>query len=383
MKIDPHKHKEKYLRWKEKTKEGIPNITRGNSDIIKQFLNDMERGMNVAKGSKKGARSFIRLNTLRDRLIYLSKNFELRLSLDLLNKINEGQLHTFFTEMRNGQIRRKDGGEYKSVADYVKTFKAFWHWYIKTQKKEGKEIPDICIDLDTQREKPKWVYLTEEQVRKLCNNAKYEYKVLMMFLFDSGIRSPTELVNVRVSDISNDCKNLNIRDEISKTFGRKINLMLCSDLLKEYIKDKGLKETDCLFRISPPVTNYYLRRLAERVLGNEESLAGEKYSKLTMYDFRHNSACYWLPRYKSESALKYRFGWKKSEMVHYYTELLGMKDTINEEDMLIDITKTEIEKRLERSEREKELLQEKMRTMEIQMEKIMELTNQLHRKIEN
>ncbi len=145
MKIDPHKHKEKYLRWKEKTKEGIPNITRGNSDIIKQFLNDMERGMNVAKGSKKGARSFIRLNTLRDRLIYLSKNFELRLSLDLLNKVNEEQLHTFFTEMRNGQIRRKDGEEYKSVADYVKTFKAFWHWYIKMQKKEGKETDESIL----------------------------------------------------------------------------------------------------------------------------------------------------------------------------------------------------------------------------------------------
>ena len=60
-----------------------------------------------------------------------------------------------------------------------------------------------------------------------------------------------------------------------------------------------------------------------------------------------------------------------------------MTDTINEEDILIDINKTEIEKRLERSEREKELLQEKMRTLELQMAKIMELTNHLHRKIEN
>ena len=83
-------------------------------------------------------------------------------------------------------------------------------------------------------------------------------------------------------------------------------------------------------------------------------------SNLTMYDFRHCSCCYWLPRYKSESALKYRFGWKKSDKIHYYSELLGMKDTIREEDMLIDLTKTEIEKRLLMTERENEILKEKL-----------------------
>jgi len=31
-------------------------------------------------------------------------------------------------------------------------------------------------------------------------------------------------------------------------------------------------------------------------------------------------------------------------MIHYYTEFLGMKDTITEEDMYIDITKTDLEK---------------------------------------
>lgn len=382
MKIDPHKHKERYFNWKEKTREGIPDISRADSDIIKQFLEDMGRGINITKGTKKGARSYIRLNTLRDRLIFLSKRLKEKFTINL-TEATEEQLHSFFGEMRNGQIRRLDGQEYKSIADYVKTFKSFWNWFIKIQKKQGREIPDICTDLDTKRDKPQWVYLTEEQIRKLCNNAKYEYKVLIWFLFDSGIRSPTELVNIRVSDLSQDCKNLHIREEISKTFGRKINLMLCSEMLKEYIKDKGLGIGDYIFPINPYITNTYLKRLGEKVLGDSESLGGEKYSKITMYDFRHNSACYWLPRYKSESALKYRFGWKKSEMIHYYTELLGMKDTINEEDMLIDITKTEIEKRLERSEREKELLQEKMRTLELQMAKIMELTNHLHRKIEN
>ena len=56
-----------------------------------------------------------------------------------------------------------------------------------------------------------------------------------------------------------------------------------------------------------------------------------------------------------------KYGWKKSEKIHYYSEFLGMKDTITEEDMLIDVIKTEIEKRLTKSERENEILQERLK----------------------
>ncbi|MEK6850388.1 MAG: hypothetical protein AABX85_02340 [Nanoarchaeota archaeon] len=36
MKIDPYKHKEKYLSWKEKNKELIAKITPENSDITQK-----------------------------------------------------------------------------------------------------------------------------------------------------------------------------------------------------------------------------------------------------------------------------------------------------------------------------------------------------------
>ena len=65
-----------------------------------------------------------------------------------------------------------------------------------------------------------------------------------------------------------------------------------------------------------------------------------------MLDFRHASCCFWLSIYKSENALKYKFGWKKSDKIHYYSEFLGMKDTINEDDLYIDVTKTELEKEI-------------------------------------
>jgi len=341
MKIDPYKHKEQYLKWKDKAQEkGIGDITPHNSKIIIQYLVDMENGINVAASSIKGSRSYIRLNTLRQKLRFFALKFQKLYNLSKITEISEDQLCRFFSDMRKGAIRKQNGAIYQSTAYFVKNFKSFWHWWMKVNRKQGKEIKDITLDLDTRTDKPRWVYLSEKQVMKLCNNSLFRYKVLIMFLFDTGIRSPTELMNIKVSDLYNDFKELHIRDEISKTFGRKIKLMLCSSLIKEFVESKNLKQEDYIFQITPLAVNQYLKRLGKRVLGDKPSLAGQKYSELTMYDFRHCSCCYWLPRYKSESALKFRFGWKKSDKIHYYSEMLGMKDTISEDDMLLDVPKT-------------------------------------------
>lgn len=384
MKIDIYKSKERYLGWKEKSqKHQLEGISKDNSDIIKRYISDMENGINVSHRTAKGSRSYTRLNTLRLKIIYIAKEFEQRYNIKCLTNITEELIMGFFSGMRNGEIKRKNGIAFQSTADYVKIFKAFWHWHMKVNKKSGHEIFDITTDLDTSYNKPKWVYLNEEQIKDLCDNAKYEYRVLIMFLYDSGVRSPTELLNIKVSDLYNDYKEVMIRDEISKTFGRRIKLMLCPELLKSYIKLNGLKPEDNLFKdLSYYVANRYLQRLAKRVFGDKVSEAGKKYSEITMYDFRHNSCCYWLPRYKSESALKYRFGWKKSEKIHYYSEMLGMKDTISQEDLLVDVTKTEIEKRLLETEKENTILKDKIGFMESKMEEIQKLTNILFKQVE-
>lgn len=365
-KIDPYKHEQGYKKWKEKVKEeGISEISKINSNLLLSYVFDMEDGINISVKNVKGSRSYSRLNSLKQRMVYVIKKFEEIYGLYDITKIQEEQLIAFFSRMRKGEIKRLDGEVYKSIADFVKIFKAFWHWHQKVNRKRGNgDIPDITIDLDTKYDKPKWVYLTESQIRKLGDNAIQRYKVLIWFLFDSGIRSPSELINIKVSDLSDDCKELNIRDEISKTFGRRIKLLLCSELIKEHIKIKNLSREDYVFPITPQRANEYLKRLSKKCFGDVLSEAGKEYSKLTLYDFRHCSCCYWLPRYKSESALKYRFGWKKSDKIHYYSELLGMKDTISEDDLLIDTTKTELEQRVAKAEKENEILRERMRINE-------------------
>ena len=74
MKIDPYKHKERHLRWKEKASEGISDISNPNSKILIRYLTDMEYGLNIANSSKKGARSYIRLNTLRQSYEKIKQN---------------------------------------------------------------------------------------------------------------------------------------------------------------------------------------------------------------------------------------------------------------------------------------------------------------------
>jgi len=370
MKKDPYKSEESWFKWKENNKERIASISPKSSESVLKYLRDMEMGINTSASAKKGSRSPTRLNTLKNRLVFTIKQLEARYKIEDITKITESQICDFFLNMRNGTIKKQDGTNYKAVRDFVKIFKAFWHWYQIVSRKEGNDIPDITFYLDVSGTKPEWVYLTEEEIKLLYENAIPRYKPIILFLFDSGIRSPSELINIKVSDLLQDCKELNIREETSKTFGRRIKIMLCSDLLKKHIKQNKLSQDDYLFEISAPGFNRYLKRLGMKLFGDKKSPAGQKYSDLTMYDFRHCSCCYWLPRYKSESALKYRFGWKKSDKIHYYSELLGMKDTISEEDLLVDVTKTELENRLTKSERKSEILESQVEVMKRQMVEI-------------
>src|SRR3989344_4549553 len=128
MKKESSNYQERYFKWKDSVKDGIPNVNKENSDLILKLLNDFERGLNISNASKKGARSFARLTNIKDRLIYFDKNFK-----------------QYFN---------------------VEKFKTFWHWYMKVNRKEGREIIDITTDLDSRRDKPKWVYFTEEEIKK-------------------------------------------------------------------------------------------------------------------------------------------------------------------------------------------------------------------------
>ncbi len=368
MKYDPYNHKKRFEDFE--ARNNIEGLSLKNSKIIIDYLDDMKSGMNTAR---KKPLSYIRLNSVKQRMIWTLKKMEELYMLRDITKIKEKQALDFFNvQMRQGKIKQRNGKAYLSIDTYVNTFKSFWHWHMRRENSNDNNIKDITTYLDTSQVKEStFVYFKFDDLKKVANRAKFEYKVLMWFLFDSGIRAPTELMNIKVNDLLEieNSRNyqLNIRDEVSKTFGRRIKLLVCSELLREYIRDNELKDNDFLFTVTPKKVNQYLKRLFNRVLGTYKTKGGKHINEIGMYDFRHSSSCYWLPRYKSESALKYRFGWKKDTMIHHYSKLLGMKDTIEEQDLMLDSEiKTKIERELEGEKQQREILQEKIQAIENQ-----------------
>jgi hypothetical protein len=357
--VDPHKAKFLNDAWMNKIRKPngdinydfyTPLLTPYTSKIVVQYLLDMKIGKNTAKGTKRGPRSESTIKHMRTRLPSL-----IELINNYTNKkfpnYTEDDILLVFGAMRDGTILTKNDAPFKDTGTYVRSFAKFWRYYMRIKKKEGIILEDICSSVETGRDiKPKWNYITYEQAQRMSYLAPSPYyKALVMFLFDSGIRAPTELMNVRVKDLTPipDSNNLflQIRHETSKTFGRKIKLMLSSEAIKIYLEISGKKEEDMLFDYSYESMNKMIKKLGYLVL-NVGNIRKDKhgvtryYDGISMYDFRHSSVCYYLPIYKSENQMKYRYGWKNSKMIHYYSEFIGMTDNITE-DQLQEPTKNQ------------------------------------------
>ena len=69
MKIDPYKHKESYFEWKKGAQNGIQGLCAADSQLIVQYLQDLEIGVNVGGSARKGPRSFIHLDSLKAKLL--------------------------------------------------------------------------------------------------------------------------------------------------------------------------------------------------------------------------------------------------------------------------------------------------------------------------
>jgi integrase len=219
---------------------------------------------------------------------------------------------------------------------------------MKVNKRDGVEIKDITEEIDTSKDENNFVYFTKEQLEKMMEYFSQEEQVRRLFMFDTIIRSPTGLMNIKLHDLTQDFKEVIIREEISKTYGRTIKLLLCSEELKAYVERNRIEDNDFLFEFSAPMFNQKLKKIARKVLGDKMSKGGKRFSELTMYDFRHSGSCHWRTGgYRTKiDALMYRGGLSNLSMLNYYTKKIGMKDSIEKEDLLIEVDKHELEKQI-------------------------------------
>ena len=328
--------------WKKTKKEDFKGISKHNQKILNDFLNDFEIGVNTPKGSK-GIRKAGTLLKLRGAVGFLLKNHS-KTNAEALTK---KEFHDFFKNMYDGKITKNNGKSFKDVGDYVKNVKTFWKWMIKT-KKVDEDITDDLSRADYKRGKPSWVFLGNENMKKLIDQARGDYRALILFLYDSGIR-PQEAYRIKVYDFSENFSVLNIPekrengDKVSKTFERTIKLKQCSGLIKNYVETNKLKSDDFFIIPTQPAFNKYLKSLSKTLFGEDKTKARGCYNEITLYDIRHNSACFWLDKYRTHKDLMYRMGWKKEEMIIYYSEFLGRRDNIDDDDMITSEDKTKLE----------------------------------------
>lgn len=372
MRVDVNNLRRRHENWKEEVcEQGIPGLTRATSDVIIQHLADMEQGRNVARGSKKGGRSYARLYNIRQRLVQLSKMLQER-GVNSITKLTEDQITKLFSDMERGTIRTLRDKVYKSTGDYAKIFKAFWHWWMKVNRKQGKTISDITEDLSTASAPPKFVYLTKEDVEKLLPYFPEDEQVMLMFMFDSIVRTPSELLGLEIKDVFQKDGEvwIGFTDEISKTFGRTFNLLYCGEALLKYIARKELKTDDPLFRFSPAFLNRKLKTVAQQVFGDGvPHPKSDYYKNLSLYDFRHSGAIHLRLLAKDNpseiglDAIRHRGGWADFNMLNYYTQFIGLDGKIERQGMLLKQDRHKIERDLEEEKKKRLALERKIREL--------------------
>ena len=414
--VDLSKKIQAWYSWKERNKEGIPGISKQNSDIIFNYLNDMERGLNTGKRSKKGKRSPRRLGGLAFHMVKLAKFFEDRYSKNLVmapgnpkSCLTREEVHELFEEMSNGTITQRNGEPYLSTSDFIRDFISFWNWYLRVNDEENEKIDRKNNDLEEENakimrdnkvrlkkgldplpEKSKlektfvpdlvkylsrgdfmdsnsFVYFTYDELKKVLPNLEPNDRALALFLFDSIARSPNEVANIYVNDLifEGDEVWVNVRKEISKTYERKFNLILCGELIKEHIKRNRLYPEDRLFSDYFPRTfNKHLQKAFIKTFGNKVTLGGKPFSDITGYSFRHSGCCYLRSKKINLDTLRVRGGWKTFKRIDYYTKFLGLDGRISK-DMLNDepSVNESLMKLVERQNDELSKMREKMASL--------------------
>ncbi len=336
MKRDAYKFVERWETWKQNNFKSMKGIRRQDHALLIKFLKDMELGLNTPVGLN-GKRSSGTLLNLSSHNLFFLRNFK----KPLIN-LTKKDLHELQDKIDNGIIKKRNNQPFKQFGNYIKDFKVFWHWLQRTKKVKN----DITIDISAKTSKPDWVYLDEEQIKKFFNKLNFDMRVICWFMYDSGARV-TESNSLKVENFSNEFTQVDIPDEVSKTFGRTINLKICSQYLKEYVAEHKLQPSDYLFRKGLFGMNKYLKYWCGKIFGKDKVSSPKAkglYGHFTLYDIRHNSSCYWLNRYPTHKGIMYRFGWKNADKIEYYSAFLGVQDELTDNDMVIGEDKNKIYK---------------------------------------
>jgi len=261
--------------------------------------------------------------------------------------------------------------------DYAKRWNAFWNWWKQQNRREGKVVIDLSVNLkDMQNEgngESNFVWLTKEEFDKFRKYFDEDKQTILLFLFDTIIRFPTEILSLRTENIFE--KNgevwIDIPKEISKTIGRKFNLVYSGEAVLKYIEKYKKKQGDYLFEISPTMFNQEMQKIAKQIWKDRKTEGGDFYKNITGYDLRHSGAIHFRQLFQktgqSLDLLRERGGWSDFKMINYYTKRLGLDGHISKEKLLLEEDKSKIEKHVQELDKMNEELVNRL----LKIEKLM------------
>ncbi|MCX6750790.1 MAG: tyrosine-type recombinase/integrase [Candidatus Pacearchaeota archaeon] len=337
QKVDVYNHVSKFDDWKEGLTSNYieEGLTKENSKLFVDYFKWL--GERKSKGYCNRNRS-----KMRSVMIGLQNK-----GINDVTKITFKKLEDYFFEWI------KDHSP-----DYIKRWNAFWSWYAQEKRRQGKVVIDLTLKMkDFQNgkgEESNFVWLTKEEFDKLRTYFDEDKQTIMLFTWDAIIRAPTELLSVKTENIYQKGEEvwIDIPKEISKTIGRKFNLVYSGQAVLDYIKRHDKKQGDYLFQFSPPLLNQEMQKIAKQLWDGKKSEGGEYYKNITLYDFRHSGAIHFRQLFQktgqSLDLLRERGGWSDLKMINYYTKRLGLTGHISKEKLLLEEDKTKLEKDVEK-----------------------------------
>lgn len=350
-----------------------------DEELLLIFSNDWRIGNNVNNKVSKGKRSERTIERVVCSTKVILHHLQLRFGVKRLLDLEPLTYLKFVNELREGKVFYRHNGIKKpyGLSGLVK-FNAFWRWLMRYCEREGLIIPDVTRNVDISTEKPAWVFIPQEiYLDRFVNSANKWYTSFLLFSYDTGAR-PQELLNIKVCDLlkeqtaKEDYTFVNIHRNIKKrSFERNIQLTLSKEAIKEFVKDNDLKPDDLLFNKKNHTINRYLKNLANKLFEDRVSKGRKEFKKICIGDIRHNACCYWLQTSMLEKNMKYRFGWKKSDKIWYYSEFLGLKGEVCETTILTDNKRTTLERNVEKITKENDMLKMQYNQLQENVSEIM------------
>lgn len=239
--------------------------------------------------------------------------------------LTESDTEKLYTDLTDDKITRANGKPYTSGSKntLIKTFKSYMKWLCEEKYRDNSKLDynRLAKWMKPFQEVVDIPALSKEEILKLASVNNLRNQALILTLFDTGARS-TEFLNIRINDIEKIEESdgfyfkIKLRDEFSKTKGRRISCRICKDILDMYLKQrrKDIKSNDdVLFDVGYPAIRKILQRSRVKI--------GIK-KRITPHVIRHSSATYFASILKNPIQLQYRFGWSlaDSKMAHRYID---------------------------------------------------------------